>query len=60
MDILKQVERKAGGMTRGLKRLGDLIAAFQYLKGPTGKVERDSLSGGIVIGQGLMALNHKR
>ncbi|GAB0180302.1 mitochondrial enolase superfamily member 1 [Grus japonensis] len=35
------------------KRLqGDLIAAFQYLKGPTGKMERDCLSGSVVTGQG--------
>ena len=27
---------------------GELIVAFQYLKGPTGKLGRDSLSGGIV------------
>lgn len=31
---------------------GDLIADFQYLQGPTGRVERDSFSGSIVIGQG--------
>ncbi|GAB0179263.1 hypothetical protein GRJ2_000391600 [Grus japonensis] len=36
---------------------GDLIAAFQYLKGPTGKMERESLQGHGVIGQGLMALS---
>ena len=29
---------------------GDLIAAFQYLKGATGKMERDSLSGSVGIG----------
>ncbi|GAB0186926.1 hypothetical protein GRJ2_001157900 [Grus japonensis] len=41
------------------KRLlrGDLIAAFQYLKGPTGKLERDCLSGSAVTGQGVMALS---
>ncbi|GAB0190874.1 mitochondrial enolase superfamily member 1 [Grus japonensis] len=33
---------------------GDLIAAFQYLKGPTGKMERDCLSGSVVTGQGVM------
>ena len=32
----------------------DLIAAFQYLKGATGKVRRDSLSGSVVIEQGVM------
>jgi len=31
---------------------GDLIADFQCLQGPTGRVERDSFSGRIVIGQG--------
>ena len=30
---------------------GDLIAAFQYLKGPTGKLVRDCLSGSVVTGQ---------
>ncbi|GAB0205492.1 mitochondrial enolase superfamily member 1 [Grus japonensis] len=33
---------------------GDLIAAYQYLKGPTGKLERDCLSGSVVTGQGVM------
>ncbi|GAB0181840.1 hypothetical protein GRJ2_000649300 [Grus japonensis] len=36
---------------------GDLIAAYQYLKGPTGKLERDCLSGGVVTGQGVMGLS---
>ncbi|GAB0182557.1 hypothetical protein GRJ2_000721000 [Grus japonensis] len=36
---------------------GDLIVAFQYLKGPTGKLERDWLQGYEVIRQALMALN---
>ncbi|GAB0185624.1 hypothetical protein GRJ2_001027700 [Grus japonensis] len=36
---------------------GDLIAAFQYLKGPTGKMVRDCLQGHGVIGQGVMALS---
>ncbi|GAB0180179.1 mitochondrial enolase superfamily member 1 [Grus japonensis] len=36
---------------------GDLIAAFQYLKGPTGKLERDCLQGHRVIGQGVMGLS---
>ncbi|GAB0197880.1 hypothetical protein GRJ2_002253400 [Grus japonensis] len=33
---------------------GDLIAAYRYLKGPTGKLERDCLSGSVVMGQGVM------
>jgi len=36
---------------------GDLIAAFQYLKGPARQLERDFLQGHVVIGQGAMALN---
>ncbi|GAB0180506.1 mitochondrial enolase superfamily member 1 [Grus japonensis] len=36
---------------------GDLIAAFQYLKGPTEKMVRDCLSGSVVTGQGVMSLS---
>ncbi|GAB0185023.1 hypothetical protein GRJ2_000967600 [Grus japonensis] len=36
---------------------GALIAAFQYLKGPTGKMGRDCLSGSVVTGQGGMGLS---
>jgi len=36
---------------------GDLIAAFQYLEGPTGRMERDFSQGCVVIGQGAMAVN---
>jgi len=36
---------------------GDLTVAFQYLKGPTGKVERGCLQGHVVIGQGVMDSN---
>jgi len=36
---------------------GDLVAAFQYLKGPTRRLERDILQGHVMIGQGVMALN---
>jgi len=36
---------------------GDLTAAFQYLKGPARKLERDFLQGCVVTGQGVMALN---
>jgi len=35
----------------------DLIAAFQYLKGPTRKLKRDLLQGHVVIEQGEIALN---
>ena len=36
---------------------GDLRAAFQYLKGPTGRMERGFSRGWVVIGQGGMAVN---
>jgi len=36
---------------------GDLRAAFQCLKGPTGRMERGFSQGCVVIGQGGMALN---
>ena len=42
------------------RQIMDRIAAFQYLKGPTKKLERDFWQGQVVIGQGLMALNWKR
>jgi len=35
---------------------GDLIAAFQYLKG-TRKLERDFLQGQVVIGKGVITSN---
>jgi len=34
---------------------GDLVEAFQYLKGPTRKLERDFLQGHVVIRRGVMA-----
>jgi len=36
---------------------GYLIVAFQYLKGPTRKLERDILQGHGAIGEGVMASN---
>jgi len=35
----------------------DLIAAFQYLKGPIGKMGKIFSAGPVAIGQGVMALN---
>ncbi|GAB0205466.1 hypothetical protein GRJ2_003012200 [Grus japonensis] len=50
--------RELGLFSLEKRRLrGDLIAAFQYLKGPTGKLERDCLSGSVVTGQGVMCLS---
>jgi len=39
---------------------GDLKAAFQYLRGPTGNLGRDFSQGHVVIGQGEMVSNWKR
>jgi len=36
---------------------GDLIAAFQYLKGALRKAEKDFLPGPVVTGQRVMVLN---
>ncbi|GAB0178045.1 hypothetical protein GRJ2_000269800 [Grus japonensis] len=51
--------RELGLFSLEKRRLqGDLIVAFQYLKGPTGKLERDCLSGSVVTGQGVQSFSN--
>ncbi|GAB0183844.1 mitochondrial enolase superfamily member 1 [Grus japonensis] len=53
--------RELGLFSLEKRRLrGDLIVAFQYLKGPTGKMVRDCLSGPVVTGQGVMGSSRRR
>jgi len=51
-------QRESGLFSVEKKRLwGELIAAFQYLKGALRKMGRNTLAQHVVIGQGVMVLN---
>ncbi|GAB0189142.1 hypothetical protein GRJ2_001379500 [Grus japonensis] len=55
LEHLEERLRELGLFSLEKRRLqGDLIAAFQYIRGPTVKMVRDCLSGSVVTGQGVM------
>jgi len=54
--LLSREAERVGAVQPGEGRLQrELTTTFQYLKGPTGKLERDCVSGSVI--KGLSALN---